>query len=121
MRSENSCNMWVFREGRNTLAGASVRAGLEAALRALSSPTTEKLVAALLRAGELEVALADAGARGTRVLAAVTDAVAAALVRVPGYEFGLDGLAAQVARATIPDTLDISTAEGFAYYALHPP
>ncbi len=119
MPPENSCNMWVFREGRNTAAGQEVRAGLQAALRALSSPTRDALVDALLRAGELEVALADAGIPDARALARITDRVAAALVGGSGGH-PFQNLAASLATAAIPATLEISTAEGFAYYALHP-
>jgi hypothetical protein len=119
MPPENSCNMWVFREGRNTAAGEDVRTGLLSALRALSSPSSEALVDALLRAGELEVALADSAAPGAGAIAAITDAVASALVGLPGRA-PLESLAAPLLTADLPASLSISTAEGFAYYALHP-
>jgi hypothetical protein len=119
MASNSPCNMWVFREGRSVVPGRKVLAELARALRRLGSPSPalDHIVDALLRAGELECALADAGAPHTPRLAQLTDLVAEQLLQGSRlhHQFAslLDGI-------TAPDTVNLGTAEGFAYYALHP-
>jgi hypothetical protein len=123
MPSENSCNMWVFREGRSTVSGKVLRDGLRSALRAISShcgATRDALVDTLLRAGELECALADASASHAPYAAAITDAVAAALVGCPGWPVALEQAPALLDAIKTPEQVNISPPEGFAYYALHP-
>jgi len=135
MPSDNSCNMWVFRDGRSRVAGRSVLQGLASALRGLGiSPGRDALTNALLRAGELECALADAASPQAARLAGLTDQVAAALLDgelshpvSPAGETRVghpSGAAQEWARALeeieVPDWLDLPTSEGFAYYALHP-
>jgi hypothetical protein len=116
----SSCNYWVFREGRNSVRGEVVRAGLVEALRSLRLPSEDHVLEALLRAGELETALADVGAPDAAAAAVVTNALAAALVGFWTADIGLASLAFAAERLRIPETLDLSTPEGFAYYALHP-
>ena len=115
-----SCNYWVFREGRSTVAGPLLREGLAQALKRLRSGDRDALNDALLRAGELETALADAQSEDVAPAAVITNAVAAALVGLWSGDAGLDSLAGAAARLRVPDSLDIATPEGFAYYALHP-
>lgn len=114
-----SCNYWVFREGRCEWDGASVRAGLASSLRKLDPGDSDSVLDALLRAGELETALADSG-RGDAVAAAhITDAVAHVMAGLPAAA-SRDSLARVAERLHVPETLNISTPEGFSYYALHP-
>ncbi len=116
----SSCNMWVFRDGRSTMTGESVRSGLATALHQLPDCGDGALVSALLWAGECECALEDASAAAARTIAGVTDAVAAALLHLPGARAHLDGAAAVVAAVPVPPQVSVATPEGFAYYALHP-
>ena len=116
----------MFRDGRRELSGEALRRGLAAALavvEALAGASRasqasrerrgEATVGALLRAGEIEHALADAGADASEA-AAITDAAAEALLG------GAPPPAATAARLSLPATLRAGRPEGFAYYALHP-
>ena len=97
-----------------------MRAGLVSALAHLRHPTRDRIVDALIRAGELETALADAGSTDERSAADITNAVAEALVGCTSGPAMLEPLAAVAQRIPVPATIDVSTPEGFAYYALHP-
>ena len=118
MSSNKPCNRWIFREGKISARGERVRAGLASALAKLRHPTRDGLVDALIRAGELETALADAGSEQARTAAEITNAVAAALVGLQSVL--LESTANIVAEMPVLERIDISVPEGFAYYALHP-
>ena len=120
MPSENPCNFWIFREGRRTVRAEPVRAGLTSALENLAQPSRDALVDALLRAGELEAALADSGSDQSHAVANITNAVAAGLIGAWDGNSSLAALAEIAGRIPIPASLSISIAEGFAYYSLHP-
>lgn len=120
MLANNAANMWVFRDGRSTVSGNNLRESLAEALRVLSPTSRDALVTTLLRAGELECALADAASPSVRVVAGITDALAAVLLRNSENDAALPALAGFLADLELPSTLNISTPEGFAYYALHP-
>ncbi|MGZ4832465.1 MAG: hypothetical protein ACXVZQ_06020 [Terriglobales bacterium] len=120
MASSNSCNMWVFREGRSTASGKTSLAELQASLPAHASPSHDRLVDALLRAGELECALADADAADAPLAVSITSSVAAALVGLPGSLAGLRAATKTLERISVPDVITVSPPEGFAYYAVHP-
>ncbi len=79
----------------------------------------EKLIGALLRAGELECGVADADGAPAQSLAELTDCLAEALLsgQLPDH---FSKIKTAVSQAPVPGWLNISTAEGFAYYALHP-
>ncbi len=108
--------MLVFREGRRTVPGPALCDQFRVSLDQLSSSASpDKVLDALLRAGELECALADAESPLAVSVAATTDALAAWLVngRPPGLlNWSPDACAAE--------PLTFSRPEGFAYYALHP-
>src|SRR5690348_17142003 len=57
----NVNNLWVFREGKNSVAAESNRRELEIATAAVIAgpPTKRNVIDALLRAGEFESALSD--------------------------------------------------------------
>ena len=123
MASENSCNMWVFREGRTTVGGKIVLDGLASSLNRTISfrrRSRDALVDALLRAGELECALADQDSPDAPCAAGLTNIVAAALLELPGSDIALEKASALLDTIAAPASLDISPPEGFAYYALHP-
>jgi hypothetical protein len=121
MPSENSSNMWVFREGRSTVRGQSVLKGVRLALQASGCGRSQDvLIDALLRAGEMECALADAGSGHAMRAAEITDAAAAVLIKLPGSTAALERAAARLDEITPPESVSTSPPEGFAYYALHP-
>jgi hypothetical protein len=116
---ESSCNRWVFREGRSRVRTETVRSGLAASAARLNDPTADRLIDALIRAGELETALADMGSREAELASQITDAMAAALVD-PEARRNLDALAPIIDGIEVPEQVELATPEGFAYYALHP-
>src|ERR1051325_402650 len=120
MPSENACNRWIFREGRISTRGHAVSEGLAASLARLSYPTRDGIVDALIRAGELETALADCGSDYSAIAAGITDAAAAAPVGMSGAESSSARLGDVVLPIQVSDRMDISIPEGFAYCALHP-
>jgi hypothetical protein len=114
-----SPNLLVFRDDRRRVYGPRQKSALLSAIRALSSnPLADQIVTPLILAGEIECAVADAGCDSSHHLQTVTDQLAEALVQ--GSEIHQEQLCGLLAQAAVPDELEISTAEGFAYYALHP-
>ena len=89
--------MLVFRDGRQTVSGRERLRDLVQSIRGLPADTCEpeSLLDALMRAGELECALADAGSDAARVVARVTDALAEVLLGLPAGRYlshDLEGL-----------------------------
>lgn len=120
MPSETSCNYWVFREGRSTVHGAALLRDVVLSLAELRHATTDRVLDALIRCGELETCLADSGSSDAYAAAALTNAVAALLVGVWNSDTALDCLSEIASQLKIPEQVQLSTAEGFAYYGLHP-
>jgi hypothetical protein len=116
---ENSgWNMYVFRDGRRTVSGESVRATLLDALREFRNQSNEdNCVAALIASGELECALVDGKAESAALACAITSELARAFVS--GAECD-PALMERVKAIRVPGKVQIAVAEGFAYYALHP-
>ncbi|HWR36086.1 MAG TPA: hypothetical protein VN622_09485 [Clostridia bacterium] len=112
-------NMWVFRDGRKLVTGKWLVAGLAMSLQALASCCDrEHLLDAILWAGELECALSDADSIHVPVAAAITDALAAALI---GSSIARsEVLRQQLASIELCGTVRVSIPESFAYYALNP-
>ncbi|WP_437731838.1 hypothetical protein [Sorangium sp. So ce1335] len=147
MTDSSGYRMYVFRSGRRDVPGRRLVDELAADLRALDAPGGDLrravVLRALIRAGELESILADAGAAGAPLLAQLTDDLAALLVggadAIPdGQTSGrpwsdvwprtarrlttpetLAALAALTSR-DVPATVPTSPPEGFSFYALHP-
>ncbi|HYG99381.1 MAG TPA: hypothetical protein VD837_09645 [Terriglobales bacterium] len=125
MKSESAWNMFVFRDGRRTVPGATLARDLAEAIRvAAQGPpfaAEDQILDALLLAGEFECALTDAGHPAFLHVASITDSLAAALVN-PDAISGRENLAALLNEIPPdpPSDLKISPPEGFAYYALHP-
>jgi hypothetical protein len=122
MKLDNAWNMFVFRDGRRSVPGATLARELAEGLRQWPSraPARRELVInLLLRAGELECALADASSDEASRCARLTDLLASALV---APEAGACSSAQLVSLLPleVPDQVQISPPEGFAYYALHP-
>jgi hypothetical protein len=108
-------NFYVFRDGRRSVPGDRVLLEMRASLSGAGDESG--WIDALLRCGELECALEDAGCGEAATLAAISDKCAAAVVngRFQSKPELLRGLPERV-----PGELQVSTPECFAYYALHP-
>jgi hypothetical protein len=119
MKSETAWNMFVFREGRRTVPGSTLARDVASAIGAVGNRLKRQnaLISALLRAGELECALADAGSFTATTVAKITDELAEALVG--DQKLSPEQLLGLIPREP-PAELKIAPPEGFAYYALHP-
>ncbi len=118
----------IFREERRLTSAGSLVAHLRSDLLSSAKAGADRAIRLLLRAGELECALSDAGASLTESThpAELTDRLAAYAVRCHANESS-----GEAARLVTPasETLDninparplsVTTPEGFAHYALHP-
>jgi hypothetical protein len=112
-------NMYVFRDGRKTIPGQAVRDRvLQSISQYATNPVQDNCLAALLAAGEMECALADSNSDDVSAATIVTDRLADYLVNCSLSP--TDPLLAFAANLRVPDLVQLSVAEGFAYYALHP-
>jgi hypothetical protein len=115
-------DLWVFRDGRKPVSGPRTLDELQAALKQLldSSPSQvrERSLNALIRAGQLESALADAASPAASALASLTDVLAFTLLT--GDLRSVAKLADSLSNLSLPQTIETSPPEGFSYYALHP-
>ena len=120
--SARALNLLVFRPGRKRAAGEELKAGL---LRSIESArldlSSENILGALLRAGELECAISDAprAESSQPLFSLLTDALADALL-CKGLSPHLPQVIEAISKAPVPELLELSRPEGFAYYALHP-
>lgn len=119
--------MLVYRDGKREVRAAELLDALCRSLRcavaASSRQLQDSLIDALLRAGELECALTDAGDRSASLFAELTDALADALLSSRSDRIDTSRLANylnRIAGTALPVTLSVSPPEGFAYYALQP-
>ncbi len=126
--SAGDWKLLVFREGRSVRSGAGLLRGLVAQIEALLSLSDftsqigrDELIDALLRAGELECGLADAGdcKREAELVGRAADEFALALISNSRPQIPSD-LASAFEQLRLPQSLTLSTPEGFCYYALHP-
>ena len=113
--------MWVFRDGKQSVRSRELVLELQQSIstRGLAPSDSERKLDALIRAGELEAALADQAHPAAVLLAKVTDAVAASLASSEEPDRPAASCASLEA-SDFPERLLISPPEGFAYYALHP-
>jgi hypothetical protein len=118
--SKSPLNLWVFRDGKRRVAAEQLKSTVTAALHSpLACACDERTLAVLLRAGELECALADEDITAAKPFAFLTDALAQAVVgERPGADF--ERARATALAASVPGQVTVSTPEGFSYYALHP-
>jgi len=133
-------NLLVFRGDQRCVCGQELKASLAEQLRLLCGDNSrERLIGALLRAGELECGLADANGDAAGPAEFLTDRIADALVeREPwgGFQpsdfqlsnfhsadfqnLSFQSLLTLAQGLPVAEELSIATPEGFAYYALHP-
>ena len=115
-------DLWVFRDGRKSVSGATLLGELHTCLKKLldsSRPQLhERCLNALIRAGELESGLADAESLAASTLASLTDALAFTLLS--GDLSAVRRLSGRLDNLSLPQTIETSPPEGFSYYALHP-
>lgn len=111
--------MLVFRDGRRTVSASGLAGAFARDLRAVAGQSSrDHLIFRLLRAGEVECALADGGV-GSPVPALLTDMMADAALAgraLADPKMHLKDLL----RVPPPAEVQVSVPEGFAYYALHP-
>jgi hypothetical protein len=105
--------MLVYRSTQHRESCELARDELQAALA-----SDQRALEALLRAGELECALADADHPDARTAEAITDALAARYLDETACD--ASKLAAQLAGIALPEALALKIPEGYAYYALSP-
>ncbi len=125
MAEFSNCNLHVYREGRKRVPAQSlVHEARAATAKVRSLGPEDAVLGALLRGGELECGLCDAGRSDSEFAAAATDhlAILACNFGRPG---GADERAIQstltlLSRIQGDGELTVSRPEGFAYYALHP-
>src|ERR1051326_3638642 len=133
-------NLLVFRGDQRHVCGHKLKAELAEQLRLLCSDySRERLIRALLRAGEIECGLADADKEGAHVAELLTDRIADALIEgqscdgCPPFDFQLSNfhsadfqnlsfqsLLSLAQGLPVAEELCLAIPEGFAYYALHP-
>src|SRR4051812_10750911 len=112
--------MLVFRDGARRVALRPLLAQLVESCRRASGADHAAVLAALLRAGGLECALADADSPAAVPIARVTDALADALVAGSALDAASVALLRNPSLGDVPEFGRLSAPEGFAYYALHP-
>jgi hypothetical protein len=118
-------NLLVFRDDQRSVSGQNIKAELLEKLEQLSGCSSRnEWTGALLVAGEIECGLADCNSEFAELVQSVTDGIADALMLCDsGSRLHPSKLKKLIEAArTIPvfEQLNISTPEGFAYYALHP-
>jgi hypothetical protein len=109
-------DLWIFRDGRKTISGPDMVRDLAQRI-ARAQDNAESLLDALIQAGELEAALADANHRSADIAAKLTDELGKAVCSGKPH---IVGLLQAVEQICTPDEISISPPEGFTYYALHP-
>ena len=122
-------DFYIFRDGRRRLPAVELLGALRNAIVALSSTTElDDWLTLLLRAGELECALCDAGAlpRDSEHAARLTDLFAEAALRADS-QAGHSDVHRTITNAlplidgiSYSGPVNVGVQEGFAYYALHP-
>jgi len=115
--SEDQNDLWIFRDGKRTVSGSSLVSNLR---RRIDGCIRDRngVLDALIEAGTLETALADAGSASATTFASITNVLAETLCT--GNQASVEAAAKILDSLDIPETLSISPPEGFTYYALHP-
>jgi hypothetical protein len=121
MPLDNAWNAYIFRDGKTPFRGADLVNELAKRLLAFHSAQPNArtdLLDLLLRAGELECALADEVSPDGAIAATITDRIAQSVVA--GTDLRSNELAALLKKTRAAEKVSVAPPEGFAYYALHP-
>jgi hypothetical protein len=111
--------MLVYRHPARELSGLAIQQELRASMRRLvRDPIGDFAIEALLRAGELECALADLGHPSEHPAAYVTDAMASHVLVDNGRS--LQWVERSLASLELPNRLRLRTPSGFAHDGLDP-
>jgi hypothetical protein len=115
-------DLWAFREGRKSIRGTALLAEVvNSSIAFCASPDDRSLaISALMRAGEFETSIADAGSPTQATAEQLTDTLARAFVGDTSENEQIRPLLQEIGRFEMPEFLSVSPPEGFAYYALHP-
>jgi adenine/guanine phosphoribosyltransferase-like PRPP-binding protein len=122
----SALNLLVFRGNQRRVSGQELRSALAGRLELLCRrPSHGALLHALLLAGELECGMADRDSVAAHPIELLTDGIAEKLLRREPASHVSDvtdfhGLADAARAVPVHEQLNISTPEGFTYYALHP-
>lgn len=113
---QDAWKLFVFRKSRDLLPTRRLLDDLQAEFRSLARGSGSA-IDALVRAGEIETALADAGSPQADHIAGVVDQLASAVCG----EAALDlSILQSLDRLEVPALLRCSHPEGFSYYGLNP-
>jgi hypothetical protein len=116
----SALNLLVFRGDRQRVSGYEAKSALAGQLAQLyGAYSRDSAISSLLRAGELECAIADSHIVSACLAERLTDRIAEALLRDEPKP-NLSGIADDLRSISVPEQLSISTPEGFAFYGLHP-
>ena len=121
MPIDSAWNAYIFRDGKTTVGGPRLVRELGdrlLAIRSFGLAGRAELTDLLLRAGELECALQDVTSPAAALAESITDAIATSLVS--GVPLRSEELSQCARSLDVPETLQLATPEGFAYYSLHP-
>src|SRR3954452_17916011 len=122
MPLDGAWNAYIFRGGKSPVRGSELLNGLANGLLLFDDASFQNrrttLLDLLMRAGELEGALLDAGSEQGAFVATITDSLARALTA--GQPVPAGELALRARTISVPDQLTVTPPEGFAYYSLHP-
>jgi hypothetical protein len=110
--------MLVYREETRDVAARDAIRALSRSVERMSGRDPHAALEALLRAGELECALADLGHPSQCEAQAITDCIAAGLE--DGRGESAVPLSREIQGLPVPDRISLTKPEGYAYYALDP-
>ncbi len=113
-------NLIVFRETSNQVPSREFARDLDSTLHRARNGESQNLLDALVFAGQLESSLWDCASPCAAQSSALTDALAQCFMDGHGSEWSRAASIWSRILGGLPETLRVSEAEGFAYYALHP-
>jgi hypothetical protein len=114
-------NLLVFRITRQRVSTGVLRRELSCKLQSIASSARNcaAILDSLLRAGELECGLFDCNWPEAKRICSITDTLASCLLQSePPLSMGQT--LKELSETSLPEVIEVSPPEGFAYFALHP-